>query len=123
MVLVVVSDETAEKRLVRPSYFKGRHGAKAFQKLARLEKLTPWGFRDRKALRGLDLVQPLEKVVVGWFLGIGEDVVTSHPAEKNKPDQQKKEDGPSEEAIGRLLSPAASRITLITVVAFAGHES
>ena len=67
-------------------------------------------------------MQSLEKMVIRRFLGIGKDVVSSHPAKKNKPDQQEEKNGPPKESIGWLGAPAVTGVSVITVVVFSCHE-
>ena len=64
-------------------------------------------------------MHPNEQPVVGRFFGIGEDVVASHPAEKDEAEQEKDEDGPPEETIFCSCPPSVPRPSLISVIALA----
>jgi hypothetical protein len=57
------------------------------EKLSGFEEFAPGGRGDLETLRRLDLVETFQKAVVRGALGMGKDVVASHPAEKDEANQ------------------------------------
>jgi cytochrome b involved in lipid metabolism len=57
------------------------------EKLSGFEEFAPGGRGYLKTLRGLDLVETFQKAVVRGALGMGKDVVASHPTQKDETNQ------------------------------------
>ena len=116
-VLVVVADEVAEQILVGTPDLGCGHRAEALEELSWLHELPAGSRGDLETLRWLNLVEADKEAVVRRFLGVGEDVVATHPAEEYKTDQQENEDRPAKETI-RIASTPVSGMSLVAVVAF-----
>ena len=115
--LVVVADKVAEQVLVGPADLRGGHRAVTLEELSRFQEFSAWRDRDLKALRWLDLLETEEQAVIGGPLGVGEDVVTPHPAEEDEPDEEEEKDGPAEESVAGFGTAATPRGALIPIVA------